>query len=148
MAGRRVDEVPENVFAVSSRINSTWGGSLVDMVRSRRMLEVMEEERLFERAARLGKSLLTGLVDVEARHPALVSNARGRGLLTAFDLPDAARRDEVVRRARDEEHLLVLPCGPATVRLRPALSIEEAEIGRALEALDAVLDRVDAEVGQ
>ena len=33
MAGGRVDEVPDNVFAVSSRINSTWGGNLVDMVR-------------------------------------------------------------------------------------------------------------------
>ena len=148
MAGRRVDEVRENVFAVSSRINSTWGGSLVDMVRSRRMLEVMEEEGLFERAAQLGKSLLSGLVELEGRHPALVSNARGRGLLTAFDLPEGALRDEVVRRARDEEHVLVLPCGPATVRLRPALSIEEAEIGRALEALDAVLARMDAEAGR
>src|SRR3546814_16556364 len=36
MAGGRVDEVAANVFAVSSRINSTWGGTLVDMGRSRR----------------------------------------------------------------------------------------------------------------
>src|SRR6266702_4124650 len=36
MAGGRVDEVPQNVFAVSSRINSTWGGNLTDMVRARR----------------------------------------------------------------------------------------------------------------
>ena len=42
MAGRRVDEVADNVFAVGSRINSTWGGNLVDMVRSRRILEVIE----------------------------------------------------------------------------------------------------------
>ena len=44
---RRVDEVADNVFAVSSRINSTWGGNLVDMVRSRRILEVIESDELF-----------------------------------------------------------------------------------------------------
>ncbi|MBN9618656.1 MAG: L-lysine 6-transaminase, partial [Actinobacteria bacterium] len=42
MAGGRVEEVPDNVFAVSSRINSTWGGNLTDMVRARRILEVIE----------------------------------------------------------------------------------------------------------
>ena len=50
MAGGRVDEVPDNVFAVSSRINSTWGGNLTDMVRARRILEVIEAEALIERA--------------------------------------------------------------------------------------------------
>ena len=58
MAGGRVDEVPDNVFAVGSRINSTWGGSLTDMVRARRILEVVEAEGLIARAAELGPVLL------------------------------------------------------------------------------------------
>ena len=33
LAGPRIDEEPDNVFKVSSRLNSTWGGNLVDMVR-------------------------------------------------------------------------------------------------------------------
>ena len=45
MGGGRIDEEPENVFRVSSRINSTWGGSLADMVRCQRYLEIMDEER-------------------------------------------------------------------------------------------------------
>src|SRR6195952_2083638 len=53
MAGRRVDEVGDNVFAVSSRINSTWGGNLVDMGRPRRILEVIEADDLVARAASL-----------------------------------------------------------------------------------------------
>ncbi len=52
MAGRRVDEIADNVFAVSSRINSTWGGNLADMVRSRRILEVIEADELFEQRRR------------------------------------------------------------------------------------------------
>src|SRR5689334_5947508 len=60
MAGRRVDEVPENVFAVPSRINSTWGGNLTDMVRSRRILEVIEADDLLTNARKQGEHLLHG----------------------------------------------------------------------------------------
>ncbi|MGH9063149.1 MAG: L-lysine 6-transaminase, partial [Acidimicrobiales bacterium] len=78
MAGRRVDEVPDNVFAVSSRINSTWGGNLADMVRSTRLLEVIESEGLIPRAAELGAGLLADLQRLATDHPGLASNARGR----------------------------------------------------------------------
>ncbi|PRC56738.1 L-lysine 6-transaminase, partial [Mycobacterium sp. ITM-2017-0098] len=57
MAGGRVDEITDNVFTVSSRINSTWGGNLVDMVRSRRILEVIEVDGLFDQAADSGRYL-------------------------------------------------------------------------------------------
>ena len=82
MAGGRVDEVPDNVFRVPSRINSTWGGNLTDMVRSRRQLEVIAEEGLIDRAAVLGKRLLDDLRAVPG-----IDNVRGRGLFVAFDLP-------------------------------------------------------------
>ena len=70
MAGGRVDEVPDNVFAVSSRINSTWGGGLTDMVRARRILEVVEADGLIPRAAALGRRLLTMLRNLAEHHPA------------------------------------------------------------------------------
>ncbi len=88
MAGGRVDEVPDNVFRVSSRLNSTWGGNLTDMVRSRRYLEVIESEGLVDRAAVLGKRLLDDLGEVAG-----IDNVRGRGLFVAFDLPSPAERD-------------------------------------------------------
>jgi L-lysine 6-transaminase len=46
MSSNRIDEVEDNVFHKSSRINSTWGGNLADMVRSRRILEIIEEDDL------------------------------------------------------------------------------------------------------
>src|SRR5690242_18583481 len=72
MAGRRVDDVADNVFAVSSRINSTWGGNLVDMVRSRRILEVIEADGLMEHAAEAGEYLHARLEELAAEFPALV----------------------------------------------------------------------------
>lgn len=139
MAGRRVDEVTDNVFHVSGRINSTWGGGLVDMVRSTRLLEIIEREGLFDRAAQTGAWLGDRLRELQARHPGLVSNARGRGLMCALDLPQARTRDTLVRRLREDEHVLVLPCGERSVRLRPALDVTREELDHGLRALDEVL---------
>ncbi len=147
MAGRRVDLVADNVFTVSSRINSTWGGGLVDMVRSRRLLEIIEADGLFDAAARRGAHLLAGLRRLGERHPGLVSNVRGRGLMCAIDLPDAERRDEVVAGLRDER-VLVLPCGQRSVRFRPALSVTEDELEIGIAALHRVLRRIEVPTPQ
>lgn len=141
MAGGRVDDIDDNVFAVSSRINSTWGGNLTDMVRSRRILEVVESEKLIDRAGELGTTLLTMLQELATRHT-MVSEVRGRGLMCAFSLPDAATRDRVIEMLRTEEHVLALGCGTAAVRFRPALTITETELTQAVEAIDRVLGRL------
>jgi L-lysine 6-transaminase len=143
MAGRRVREIPDNVFAVPSRINSTWGGNLTDMVRTRRILEVIESEQLIPRAARLGEQFMGDLRQVAEAHPHLVGNARGRGLMCAIDLPDTALRDEVLNRLRTDEHVLVMGCGPRSLRFRPALSVTEDELRQACAALGRVLDKID-----
>ncbi|MGH8886079.1 MAG: L-lysine 6-transaminase [Egibacteraceae bacterium] len=142
MAGGRVDEVAGHALAVSSRLNSTWGGNLTDMVRARRFLEVIEAEGLIDRAATLGKRLLCGLEGLAEVCPSLVDNVRGRGLLCAFDLASGALRDEFVTRLRREEHVVVLAGGERAVRLRPALVISEEEIELAVAAMDRVLGRL------
>ncbi len=143
MAGRRVDEVANNVFQVSSRINSTWGGGLTDMVRSRRILEIIEAGGLFDRAAKAGSYLLNELQGLADRHAGLVSNARGRGLMCAIDLPDQALRDDVITGMR-EMQVLVLACGERTIRFRPALNVTTDELKVGIQAFDDVLGRLAA----
>ncbi|MGH8961930.1 MAG: L-lysine 6-transaminase [Jatrophihabitantaceae bacterium] len=138
MAGGRVDEVPDNAFAVSSRINSTWGGNLADMVRARRIFEVIESDGLIERAAACGAHLFEGLQALAAKHD-VIADVRGRGLMCAFTLPTAALRDEVIRRLREDERVLVLGCGTSALRFRPALTVSVEELDRGLAALDRVL---------
>jgi L-lysine 6-transaminase len=142
MAGGRVDEVPDNVFAVSSRINSTWGGSLVDMVRARRVLEVMERDGLIGRARVLGEHLHGLLTDLAARH-ACVEDVRGRGLMRAFSLPDHDLRAALLAGLRDDERVLLLGCGRRSVRFRPALTVTEAELSAGVAAVDRVLTRLE-----
>ncbi len=141
MAGGRIDEVPDNVFRVSGRINSTWGGGLVDMLRATRILEVIERDRLFERAARTGRWFLDELRNLGDASP-LATNVRGRGLMCAFDLPERGVRDRLLEELREQEHVLALPCGERTIRFRPPLNITEDELQIGLKALWRCLDRL------
>ena len=147
MAGRRVDEVQDNVFTVSSRINSTWGGNLVDMVRSRRILEVIEADGLFTRAAASGRYLLDRLDELTVEFPDLVRDVRGRGLMCAFSMPTTEQRDALVARLWDSG-VIMLGCGPDSVRFRPALTVSRDEIDAAVDAVHATLRTMWAQQAQ
>ncbi|MDP9165368.1 MAG: L-lysine 6-transaminase [Actinomycetota bacterium] len=138
MAGRRVDEVAGNVFAVSSRINSTWGGNLTDMVRSRRILETIEAERLFDRAAEEGRHLRGRLEDLALEFPGLVLAPRGRGLMCAFSMPTAAQRDALIATLWDRR-VIMLASGADSVRFRPALTATRDDLDAAVDAVRAAL---------
>jgi L-lysine 6-transaminase len=131
MVGPRVDEEPENVFKVSSRISSTWGGALTDMVRAARYLEVIHEDGLVENARVAGSRLLEGLEELQRELGGLVSNARGRGLLVAFDLPAPELRERALDRML-ANGLLLLGCGARSIRFRPPLNLAASEADAAL----------------
>jgi L-lysine 6-transaminase len=132
MVGPRVDEEPQNVFKVSSRINSTWGGGLTDMVRAARYLEVIHEDRLLDNARVTGERLLAGLVSLQRELGGVMPNARGRGLMIAFDLPSPELRGKAQDRML-ENGLLLLGCGVRSIRFRPPLNLTPAEADTALE---------------
>ncbi len=139
MAGGRIDDIPDHVFEVSSRINSTWGGNLTDMVRAQKVLEVIEDRHLIPAAATTGSHLLATLHGLAARHPDRIDNVRGRGLLCAFDLPGREQRDHLIAAARTDEHVLLLGCGDRSIRFRPHLAATPAELDLAVAAIDRVL---------
>ena len=140
MAGPRLDEVQDNCFRLPSRISSTWGGNFMDYVRSTHYLRIIEEERLVENSRVQGEKFLAGLEDLARRHPA-VTAVRGRGLMLAFDLPDAARRDAFWKGAY-ELGLLVVRCGERSIRLRPVLDVKDGIIEQALRIIDEQCQRL------
>src|SRR5437870_5538304 len=133
MAGPRLDEVKDNAFRLSSRLNSTWGGNFTDMVRSTNYLRIIEEEHLVENAAKVGAYFLDRLRELQCEEP-LISAARGRGLFLAFDLPDAKTREQFWHGFFD---LGVLPLrsGENSIRFRPALDIRAEVIDEAVELM-------------
>ena len=137
MSTRRIDEVENNVFHVSSRINSTWGGNLVDMVRCAQYLRIMRDEKLVENAAHIGRVFLEGLQQLQQEFP-VITNVRGAGLLLAFDMPDGDARDALRQRCW-EAGFATLACGPRSVRFRPSLVFSEADVKKGLGILRSVL---------
>jgi L-lysine 6-transaminase len=135
-ANRRVEEVERHAFVESSRINSTWGGNLVDMVRAQKIIETMMRDDLLGNAKAMGEHLVAGLREIEAS--GAISNVRGRGMMIAFDLPDGGTRDAVVSAAY-ENHLMVLGCGTHSIRLRPFMDVT-------VDAVEEVLTRVEESV--
>jgi len=139
MAGRRVDEVKDNVFVTSGRIDSTWGGNLTDMVRSRRLLELIERQGAIANAAQVGHHLLERLVELEHSWPDAVSNARGRGFVAAIDLATRELRTSVLQKLWNDEHVIAFGCGERTLRLRPALSMTTEEVDAGCDAMHRVV---------
>ncbi|MCH8941981.1 MAG: L-lysine 6-transaminase [Bacteroidetes bacterium] len=138
MVSERVDEIENNCFKVSSRINSTWGANLTDMVRSKRILEIIDGENLVENARLLGDYLLDNLQSIQNDFPSLISNARGLGLMCSFDLPDGTTRNKF-NIACLKDKLIILGCGVKTIRFRPPLNITKEELDEGFTKIKSIL---------
>ena len=134
----RIDDIDEHCFRKPSRINSTWGGNLVDMVRSKHILRTMEEENLVENSRVVGEHLLSQLKEIQKDFPNTVSNARGLGLMCSFDLPSTETRNMFKENCLREK-LIILGCGEKSIRFRPPLNITKDEIDEGLNIIRKVL---------
>jgi len=139
LVGPKVDEVPDNVFHTSSRINSTWGGSLVDMVRATRYLEIIDEDRLVENAATVGQYLQSQLHNLAGNNEH-VTAVRGMGLWCAFDLPSAEARNTFLKNAYNEG-LLLVGSGTRSVRFRPPLILTNHLVDQGMDLITRALSR-------
>jgi len=140
-AGQRLFDIDDNVFAVSSRINSTWGGNLTDMVRSQRYFEVIDEEGLVDNAATVGAYFLGELQRFGDEFPNLVSNVRGLGLMTAFDLPSGDVRDAALK-AFMANDVMVLSSGHRSARFRPPLNLSMDEAAEGIKRMEKALQEL------
>lgn len=137
LAGTRIDNIETNVFHASSRINSTWGGNLVDMARFRRYLEIIEEDNLVANAEIMGNYLINRIQKLTDSSE-YVSNARGKGLFCAFDFKDGDTRQKFINNCYNNG-MIILPCGATSVRFRPPLSVTQAHIDEAFDIIDVSL---------
>ncbi len=137
-AGDRILDIDDNVFAVSSRINSTWGGNLTDMVRSQRYFEVIDEEGLVENAAVVGAYFKSELQRFADEFPNLVSNVRGRGLMVAFDLPSGEIRDAALKSFLAND-VMALASGNRSARFRPPLNLSKDEAAEGIKRMEKAL---------
>ena len=138
LAGKRVEEVDKNVFSESSRINSTFGGNLADMVRFHIILEIIEKENLIENANNMGAVLKKELQFLSEEFPAYVTNPRGLGLFAAFDLPSQTERDKVINGLLKNK-LLMLPSGDEAIRFRPHLNVTSEDLKTSIDIIKSTI---------
>ncbi len=141
LAGDRIDEAENNVFKRSSRINSTFGGSLTDMVRFKIILETIRDFDLLNNAKLKGEYLLTKINELEEEFPAFITNSRGLGLFCAFDLPSSIERDKLINEMY-KNHLMILGCGIKSIRFRPHLTVTESEIDFAIDVIKKSINNI------
>jgi len=113
-----------------SRLNSTWGGILTDMVRSTHYMHIIEQEFRVEHAAKVGAHFLEQLRELQRYEP-MITAVRGRGLFLAFDLPDGDTRERFWKGLFDLG-VLTLRSGGRSIRFRPALDITAQIVDEAL----------------
>jgi L-lysine 6-transaminase len=138
MVSDRIDDVKENVFHKSSRINSTWGANLTDMVRSKHIMKIIDKENFVDNAAEMGKFLLQNLKEIQNEYPSLVSNTRGLGLMCSFDMPNAEIRNKFREECYNQK-LLILGCGEKSIRFRPPLNVRKEDLAEGLKIIKKVL---------
>ena len=135
LSSTRIDDIDENVFQSFGRLNSTFGGNIVDMARTTIYLEIIRDEGLIEKAEVTGKHLLYRIEALQDEFNGYISNARGRGLLCAFDLPSSEDRNQIVNKIMDNG-ALILGCGEKSIRFRPSLTISTEEIDKGIEIIE------------
>ena len=131
----RIDEVEHNVFNDSGRINSTWGGNIVDMVRFSHIMDAIEEEKLIDNAHEVGSHLENALNNLD-----VISNVRGMGLMIAFDLDTPDLRDRMVSLL--QEDMIVLKSGTHSIRLRPALTFSKQDADSAVTFISRAANKL------
>ncbi len=141
VSSTRIDEITENVFHIPSRLNSTFGGNLIDMVRATRILEIIEEEQLVENARMVGDYLRKKLYELENEFSLLINNARGLGLLCAIDLDTKMNRDLIKEKAI-EKGLMLIGCSDRTIRFRPPLNLSKSEVDEGIDIIRRCLQEM------
>lgn len=141
LAGDKVFSMDKNVFKESSRINSTFGGNLVDMYRFKLILEIMCNENLLSNAKEMGWYLLSKINDLSLEFPGFATNPRGVGLFCAFDLPSTIERDKFISLVFNEK-LMILGSGDSSIRFRPHLNVSKNDIDVAIDIISQTLKKM------
>lgn len=140
LSNDKIDEVEDNVFHKSSRINSTWGGNYTDMVRITKYLEIIEEEKLVNNSYIMGNYLHDHLKVLQNNYPDLISNVRGKGLFRAFDIKQELRKSLLNKCY--ENGLIVLACGNNSIRFRTRLNINTSELDDGISIINNSLSSI------
>src|SRR5215475_15685494 len=129
---------------------STFGGNPVCIAAALATLDVIERENLLRNATEVGNHMVKRMAGWPAKHK-LVGDVRGRGLMIGVEIVKdqktkeygAAERDRIIELSF-ERGVLLLGCGPSTVRICPPLIVTKEEAEIAMDVLEESIAKVEA----
>lgn len=124
--------------AQTYRIFNTWLGDPLRGIQLKTMIDVVERDQLLDHVNRTGEVLQKGLMELQERYPALVSNVRGTGTFCAYDIVTVDKRTELVGKMRNSGVEMGVS-GERSVRLRPHLIFSEHHVNIYLNRLENAL---------
>ncbi len=129
---------------------STFGGNPVCIAAALATLDVIEKEGLLAHSTEVGNHMLKRMADWPRKHR-LVGDVRGRGLMIGVEIVKDQRTKEYGQDERDrivelafERGVLLLGCGPSTVRISPPLVVSQDEANLAVDVLEECIGIVGA----
>jgi L-lysine 6-transaminase len=123
-------------------LDSTWGGSLADMVRFCQEMKVVEEEKLLEQIPVKEKVMVAGLHELYERFSDKIFNIRGMGIYQGFSLRNPEKLNSLIDYALEQEKMILLEAGSDTIRFRSALDVTLPEIELMLKKLGNCIAQV------
>ena len=123
-------------------LDSTWGGSLTDMVRFTEEMKIVREEKLLEQVPEKAQTLIQGLKKLQTKFPGKIGNIRGMGLYQGFSLKNPSNKSKLIQMALQEEDTLLLGASTDTIRFRPVLDVSTQDIQLLCEKLERCLGQL------
>jgi acetylornithine aminotransferase/acetylornithine/N-succinyldiaminopimelate aminotransferase len=130
---------------------TTFGGTPLGCAVALRILEIIQSENLADHARKTGAMLMNGLEELARKHPNIIKNVRGLGLLIGFELaPDIATlpgdkaKTQAVRFVQllHAAGLLTIPAGAQVIRLLPALNLRPGEAEEGLKIIESAVAKL------
>ena len=117
---------------------STFGGTPLACAVALRILDVIERGDLGANARSIGKFLLDRLQDLQRKHPNVLRDVRGSGLMIGIEFNLKIAAIETVKRLH-ENNLLTIPAATSVIRLLPPLNLSQSEANEGLGAIESLV---------
>jgi len=125
---------------------STFGGNPVSCAAANKTIDIILRDKLAENSTNMGVILRKGLEDIQLKHPTIIGDVRGMGLMQAFEFvvnetegdrtPNANAVDQLMEETK-KRGLLIGRGGLSgnVVRISPPMNIRKNDVENALEIL-------------
>lgn len=132
-------------WGVEGAHSNTYGGNLIACAASLATIDVLQSEKLVERAAQLGEHMNKRLNEMKEKYE-LIGDVRGLGMMQATEFVKNRKTKEYAKKERDKivelaykRGLILLPCGRSGIRYIPPLTIEEEYLDKGLDVLETCI---------